>query len=121
LQEILGVVHILPNKIEYHLSSFGLIPINPRFWLTKGEAMAVRICKHLGLMLLITIQLLPVAAATQLIAVTAGRGHIRSGSSAAHDIMGEVRQGELHGGIKRGFLIPADEDLDNLTSTRRAA
>ena len=80
----------------------------------------MRISAQLGLMLRIAVQILSVAAATQLVEVTAGRGDIRSGPSAAHDIVGEVRQGELHGGIKRGFLIPADGDLDNLTGMRRA-
>jgi Caspase domain/Bacterial SH3 domain len=72
------------------------------------EVIAVRISKQIGLMLLITIQLLPVAAATQIIEVTAGRGEIRSGPSSVHEIMGRVRQGEKYPVLeKRGewYLI----------------
>jgi uncharacterized caspase-like protein len=56
----------------------------------------VRISVQLGLILFIATQLLSAAATTQIVEVTASRGDIRSGPSAAYDIAGEVRQGEKY-------------------------
>jgi hypothetical protein len=53
----------------------------------------VRISIQLALILFISTQYLSVAAAPQIVEVTAGRGDIRSGPSAVHEIMGEVRLG----------------------------
>jgi uncharacterized caspase-like protein len=71
--------------------------------LTKWEATVMRVSLALGLVLLMAIRLLPVAAATSIVEVAASRGDIRSGPSAAHEIMGEIRQGEKYAALeKRG-------------------
>ena len=63
----------------------------------------MRVSLALGLVLLMAIRLLPVAAATSIVEVAASRGDIRSGPSAAHEIMGEIRQGEKYAALeKRG-------------------
>jgi uncharacterized protein YgiM (DUF1202 family) len=63
----------------------------------------MRLPVALGLMLLMTMGTFPVTAATQIIEVTARQGDIRAGPSAAHDLIGEVRQGEKYAALeKRG-------------------
>ena len=63
----------------------------------------MRVSLALGLVLLMAIHLLPVEAATSIVEVAASRGDIRSGPSAAHEIMGEIRQGEKYAALeKRG-------------------
>jgi uncharacterized caspase-like protein len=65
--------------------------------------MTVRLSVQLELILFITIQVLSIAAATQIVEVTVARGDIRSGPNAAYDIMGEVRRGEKYPALeKRG-------------------
>ena len=61
----------------------------------------MRISKQLGLMLVIAIQLLSIADATQIVEIIVVRGDIRSGPSAAHDIIGEVRQGEKYPALEK--------------------
>jgi uncharacterized protein YgiM (DUF1202 family) len=73
--------------------------------LTRWEATVMRVSLALGLVLLMAIRLLPVAAATSIVEVAASRGDIRSGPSAAHEIMGEIRQGEKYAALeKRGVV-----------------
>jgi Caspase domain/Bacterial SH3 domain len=63
----------------------------------------MRVSLALGLVLLVAIRLLPVAAATPTVEIAASRGDVRSGPSAAHEIMGEVQQGEKYAALeKRG-------------------
>jgi N-acetylmuramoyl-L-alanine amidase len=63
----------------------------------------MRVCLALGLVLSMVLRLLPVAAATPTVEAAASRGDIRSGPSAVHEIMGEVRQGEKYAALeKRG-------------------
>ena len=70
---------------------------------TKWGVTVMRLCLALGLVLLMALRLLPVVAATPIVEVAASRGDIRSGPSAAHEIMGEVRQGEKYAALeKRG-------------------
>jgi uncharacterized caspase-like protein len=61
----------------------------------------MRVCLALGLVLLMVVRLLPVAAATPIVEVAASRGDIRSGPGATHEIMGEVRQGEKYAALER--------------------
>jgi len=65
------------------------------------EAIVMRVCLALGLALLMAIRLLSVAAATPIVEVAASRGDIRSGPGAAHEIIGEVRQGEKYAALEK--------------------
>jgi hypothetical protein len=84
----------------------------------------VRISIHLGLILFIAIQRLSIAVTPQIVEVTARRGDIRSGPSAAHEIMGEVRQGEKYPTLeKRGewYLIRLVDGREGYIHERLAA
>jgi hypothetical protein len=61
----------------------------------------MRVCLALGLVLLMVVSLLPGAAATSIVEVAGSRGGIRSGPGAAHEIMGEVRQGEKYAALEK--------------------
>jgi uncharacterized caspase-like protein len=63
----------------------------------------MRVRLALGLVLFMGLRFLPVVAATPIVEVAASRGDIRSGPSAAYEIMSEVRQGEKYAALeKRG-------------------
>jgi len=61
----------------------------------------MRVCLALGLALLVALHLHPVVAAKPIVEVAASRGDIRSGPSAAHEIMSEVRQGGKYAALEK--------------------